>query len=131
MTDALPISSTSNDALVVITTTENFTDAERLARELVARELAACVQIIPSMTAIYRWQGKLEQANEALLLIKTTRGNYDALAAAIQSLHSYETPEIIALPATEIAADYLAWLRASVKSSPLNDPQTSPASSSD
>ena len=125
MSDAAP------DALVVITTTENLTDAERLARELVARELAACVQIIPSMTAIYRWQGKLEQANEALLLIKTTRGNYEALAAAIRELHSYETPEMLALPVAQASTDYLAWLRASVKSSPLNGPLTSPASSSD
>ena len=131
MNDALPTSPTSNDALVVITTTENFTDAERLAHELVARELAACVQIVPSMTAIYRWQGKLEHANEALLLIKTTRANYAALAAAIKELHSYEMPEMLALPATEVDADYLAWLRASVKSSPLNGPLTSPASNSD
>ena len=118
------MSDDENDALVVITTTETASDGARLAQQLVERRLAACVQIIPQMTSVYRWQDKIEHASEALLFIKTTRAHYDALAAAIQELHSYETPEILALPVTHVAPDYLTWLRDALK--PL--PQTSPNS---
>ena len=114
-----------SDALVVITTTETFADAERLAHQLIARELAACVQILPQMTSVYRWQGKIEQANESLLLIKTTTGAYAALEQAIKELHSYQTPEIMALPVAAVSADYLAWILSCMNTSrsdtyPLN-----------
>ncbi len=104
----------ANAALVVITTAETAETAERLAQTLVERELAACVQLAP-ITAIYRWQGKVEQAAEILLLIKTTRAAYAELEAAISAWHSYQTPEIIALPVEAGAAGYLAWLQASVR----------------
>lgn len=103
------------DALVVLTTTETEADAERLARLLVEAELAACVQVLPRMSSIYRWQGKVEQAGENLLLIKTTRGAYARLETAIKQHHSYETPEIIALPVEAGSAEYLNWLAASVQ----------------
>jgi periplasmic divalent cation tolerance protein len=106
------------DALVVITTTENSTAGERLAAALVERELAACVQVIPQMTSVYRWQGKVETSAEALLLIKTTQGNFAALSEAIKNLHSYQTPEIVALSVQHVSTDYLTWLRASVKKLP-------------
>jgi periplasmic divalent cation tolerance protein len=105
------------DALVVITTTETFAQAERLAHELVNRELAACVQIVPQMTSVYRWQGKVEQASEALLFIKTTRAAYDTLETAIRQLHSYQTPEIIALPIAAGSKDYLSWLQMTMQAS--------------
>jgi periplasmic divalent cation tolerance protein len=105
-----------SEALVVITTTETFAEAERLAHQLVERELAACIQILPQVTSVYRWQGKVEQANEALLLIKTTSGAYAKLEEAIKELHSYQTPEIMALSATAVSADYLAWIQAAVTS---------------
>ncbi len=108
-----------SEALVVITTTETFAEAERLANELVNRELAACVQILPQMTSVYRWQGKVEQANEALLLIKTTSGAYLKLEQAIKELHSYQTPEIMALSVTAVSADYLAWLFSCINTSRL------------
>ena len=107
-----------SEALVVITTTETFAEAERLAHQLVERELAACVQILPHMTAVYRWQGKIEHANEALLLIKTTSAAYPKLEQAIRELHSYQTPEIMALPVAAVSADYLAWIQAAVPSIP-------------
>jgi periplasmic divalent cation tolerance protein len=107
-----------SEALVVLTTTETFAEAERLARELVNRELTACVQILPPMTSVYRWQGKVEQTNETLLLIKTTNAAYAKLEAAIRELHSYQTPEIMALPVTAGSADYLSWLQAAVSSIP-------------
>jgi len=102
------------EALVVITTTETKEEAERLAHLLVERELAACVQLLPQITSIYRWQGKVEQACESLLLIKTTRQAYPRLETAIKENHSYQTPEIIALPAEAGADDYLRWLSASI-----------------
>lgn len=103
------------DALLVITTTENPADGERLAILLVERELAACVQVIPKITSFYRWQGKVEQANETLLFIKTTRPIYQQLEEAIKQNHSYQTPEIIALPVDSGSADYLNWLTSSVE----------------
>ncbi len=103
------------DALVVITTTETTEDAERLAALLVERELAACVQLLPQITSVYRWQGNVEQANESLLFIKTTREAYPQLEAAIKEHHSYQTPEIIALPVEAGMAGYLDWLNASVR----------------
>ncbi len=104
-----------SDALVDLTTTETEADAERLARLLVEAELAACVQVLPRMTSIYRWQGKIEQAGEILLLIKTTRAAYVRLEAAIKQNHSYETPEILALPVETGSVEYLNWLTMSVQ----------------
>ena len=108
------MSELETEALVVITTMETQAEAERLASELVERELAACVQVIAPLTSVYRWQGKVETASEALLLMKTTRAAYPQLEAALKHLHRYETPEIIALPVATGSADYLAWLRVAV-----------------
>jgi len=103
-------------ALVVLTAVEKQEDGERLAGLLVESELAACIQILPPMTSIYRWQGKVEQASEVLLLIKTTYAAYPRLEAAIKENHSYQTPEIIALPIEAGSSEYLNWLATSVKS---------------
>jgi periplasmic divalent cation tolerance protein len=103
------------NALVVLTTTETPQQAAQLAHLLVAAELAACAQILPPMTSIYRWQGNVEETTETLLLLKTTRAIYPALETAIKAHHSYQTPEIIALPVETGAADYLNWLADSVK----------------
>lgn len=105
-----------NSALVVITTTETMADGERLAHLLVEAELAACVQIVPQIISVYRWQGKVEQTGEALLLIKTTRAVYAELETAIKQNHSYQTPEIIALSVQDGSAEYLSWLKVSVSS---------------
>ena len=107
--------SNTADALVVLTTLEKLEDCARLAALLVERELAACVQILPPMTSIYRWQGAIERANEVLLLIKTTRGAYPRLETTIKENHPYQTPEIVALPVEAGLDDYLNWLAASVK----------------
>lgn len=106
---------TLQEALVVITTIETQQAAEQLAHVLVEGQLAACVQLVAPLTSVYRWQGKVETAREVLLLIKTTRMAYAALEAGIKRAHSYQTPEIIALPVTAGAPDYLAWLQAAVK----------------
>lgn len=112
---------TPNEALVVLTTVESADDGERLGRLLIERRLAACVQILPPMTSIYRWQGKLEQASEHLLLIKTTRTVYPELEPAIKENHPYETPEIIALQVETGSRSYLDWLTAGVELKPQAD----------
>jgi periplasmic divalent cation tolerance protein len=104
-----------SDAVIVLTTIENTEEGERLARLLVELELAACVQLLPPMTSIYRWQGQIEQASEELLLIKTTREAYPGLETAIKQHHPYQTPELIVLPVEGGSKDYLDWLTVSVR----------------
>ena len=103
------------EALVVLTTVAKPDEGERLANLIVESELAACVQILPPMSSIYRWEGKLEKASETLLLIKTTRAAYPALENLIKQKHPYQTPEIISLPVETGLKDYLDWLTASVR----------------
>lgn len=85
-----------------------------MAEILVVAHLAACVQILPEIESVYHWKGQVERAPEILLLAKTTQENFASLEAAVRSLHSYETPEIIALPVTAVSAPYLEWLTANV-----------------
>ena len=75
-----------------------------------AERLAACVQVLPGMTSVYRWQGKLERADEVLLLAKTTRDRLDALTARIVELHPYELPEVVAVDVFGGLPGYLAWI---------------------
>jgi periplasmic divalent cation tolerance protein len=89
-------------------------EAEEIADHLVSNNLAACVNISAPVRSVYRWQGKLESAPEWLLTIKTARSRFEALSSAIQSLHSYELPEIIALPIAAGFAPYLKWISDSV-----------------
>lgn len=100
-------------AIVVLCTVPPDFDAERLAAELVERSLAACVQIGPGVTSVYRWQGAVEKGAEKILLIKSRAGLFGALEAAIKASHPYEVPEIIALPVSDGHAPYLDWLAAS------------------
>ena len=104
------------DAIVVFVTAANGEEATRLADMLVGAHLAACVQILPEMESIYRWQGQIERQSEILLLAKTTRAKFEELKREVRALHSYETPEIIALTVNAYSAPYLEWLRASAKS---------------
>jgi periplasmic divalent cation tolerance protein len=96
--------------LVVFTTVGKPEDAEWISREVVERGLAACVNILPAVTSVYRWKGDVEKNEEILLLMKTTRERFEALKEAIVSMHSYEVPEVIALPIEAGHAPYLAWL---------------------
>lgn len=104
----------SADAIVVLMTAGSREEAARLADVLVVARLAACVQILPEIESVYHWQGSIERSAEILLLAKTTQANFSALEAMVRSLHSYETPEIIALPITASSAPYLEWLTANV-----------------
>ncbi len=96
--------------IVVLSTVERAEDAERIARELVERGLAACVNVVPGLVSIYRWKGELERAEERLLLIKTRAERFEALREALVALHPYDVPEVLALPIAEGHAPYLAWL---------------------
>lgn len=103
------------DAIVVLITTATREEAARLADILVIGRLAACVQLLPEIESVYRWEGTIERQPETLLLIKTTRPNFEELEAAVRTLHSYETPEIIALPVVAGSPNYLEWLSSSLK----------------
>jgi len=99
-----------DDAIVVFMTAASGEEATRLAEMLVGANLAACVQILPEMESVYRWQGKIERQAEVLLIAKTTIGKFDDLEREVRALHSYETPEIIAIPVVTGSAPYLEWL---------------------
>lgn len=102
------------EPIVVLCTIGAHDDAERLARELVERRLAACVNLVPGLVSIYRWSGRIERDEERLLVIKSSAARFEELKAAILALHPYETPEVIALPISAAHEPYLAWLRDSV-----------------
>lgn len=99
-----------SDVIVVFMTAANGEEAARLADMLVGSHLAACVQILPEIESVYRWQGKIERQSEVLLLAKTTRSKFEELEREVRALHSYETPEIIAVPVTAGSTPYLDWL---------------------
>jgi len=91
--------------------------AELIANTLVAEKLAACVNILPGVTSVYRWQGAIEQSEELLLIIKTSQTVWPMLEAQIQALHPYELPEIVAVPIKTGEAEYIQWLENSIPSS--------------
>ena len=104
-----------SDAIIVFMTASNGEEAARLADMLVGAHLAACVQILPEIESVYRWQGKIERAPEILLLAKTTKSKFEELEREVRALHSYDTPEIIAVPVVAGSASYVDWLIQSTK----------------
>jgi len=98
------------ETLLVITHLPDQASAQRMARTLVERRMAACVNILAPCSSIYRWQGEVETADEIPLLIKTTRERYAALEAAIREQHSYAVPEIIGVPISAGLPAYLRWV---------------------
>jgi len=99
-------------AVFVYTTWPAAADAEAAGRALVERRLAACVNIVPGMISHYRWEGKVERAEEAVMLIKTRASLAGAVSDAVKALHSYDTPAIVVLPLESVEKGYLAWLLA-------------------
>jgi periplasmic divalent cation tolerance protein len=99
-------------AVFVYTTWPAVADAEAAGRALVERRLAACVNILAGMISHYRWEGKVERAEEAVMLIKTRASLADAVSDAVKELHSYDTPAIVVLPVESVEKGYLAWLLA-------------------
>jgi periplasmic divalent cation tolerance protein len=95
---------------VVFITTGTPQEAEAIARVLVEERLAACANVLPGVTSIYRWEGKVQRDSEVLLVVKTTDANLPALIQRVKELHSYQVPEIVALPITGGSPEYLTWL---------------------
>jgi periplasmic divalent cation tolerance protein len=106
---------TMEQALLVLTNVPDATIATTIARRLVELRVAACVNILPQVQSIYRWQGMIEEAGELSLLIKTTQARYAELEAAIKALHPYDVPEIIAMPIVQGMPTYLNWISAETK----------------
>lgn len=103
------------EARVVLTTTGNRDEAEKIATALVEAEVAACVNIVGPIRSIYRWEGKVERAEEFLLLVKTWGPAYDDVEELIRELHSYEVPECVAIRVEKGSEAYLEWLENSVR----------------
>ena len=96
--------------LLILCTCPDLATAEHIAETVVGERLAACVNIVPGLASIYRWEGQMQRDTELLLLIKTHRTIYPSLEARIRELHPYQLPEIIALPIQAGSAAYLAWI---------------------
>lgn len=107
------MSDSDDDArvLVVLTTVGSEDDAVKLAGALVERRLVACVNVLPGVRSIYRWQGAVQDDRELLLLAKTTAARLGEVTAALAELHPYEVPEIVSLEAASLSPAYAAWLR--------------------
>lgn len=103
------------DILLCLTTCPDAASAERIAEALVAERRAACVNVLPGLRSIYRWQGAIERADEHLLLIKTTRAAWPALQARLLELHPYELPELLAVEPADGLPAYLQWVAEAVR----------------
>lgn len=98
------------DKIVVLSTCADEAQAREIARKLVDQRLAACVNILPGTRSVYRWKDKVEDAAECLLVIKSRRDLFESLRDLLMKMHSYEVPEVIALPIIDGSRPYLAWL---------------------
>ena len=98
--------------IIVFTTTPNLEEAESLARRIIESKLAACVQVLPPIKSFYFWENEIREDSEQLLLIKTLSENYDALEKFVQTNHSYDVPEIVAVKAENVSGNYFKWIKA-------------------
>ena len=103
------------DKVVIFVTAASLGEGKKIARHLVETKLAACVNILQPMESVYRWEGKIAEEREFLLLIKSTRELFPVIKAEISKIHSYHTPEIICLPVIDGSRNYLQWVSDSVK----------------
>jgi len=115
------------DKIVVMSTCGSVEEAQRLARELVAQHAAACVNIVAPVRSIYRWNGRIEDAEEWLLIAKTSRASFDRLRTILEAAHSYELPEVLAIPVIAGSPNYLAWLESEVTEAEALERETSAA----
>jgi periplasmic divalent cation tolerance protein len=104
---------TGSESIVVYITAPGEEEALTLARALVESRLAACVNMVNNVRSIYSWQGRIEDDRELLMIVKTRRQLFERLSAKVRELHSYDVPEIIALPIVEGSPDYLKWIEES------------------
>lgn len=99
---------------IILCTCPDFETANNIARQLVGAKLAACINILPSVTSVYEWQGQIETAQEHLLLIKSCQSHYAKIAAEIKNAHPYELPEVIAVSIENGLPDYLKWINSCI-----------------
>ncbi len=104
----------SPETIVILITVPSQEAGSRIARALVEERLAACVNLVPGLTSTFWWEGSIQTETEALLLVKTRRSHFEALAARVRSLHPYTVPEIIAIPLAAGSQPYLDWIRDAV-----------------
>ena len=97
-------------AVFVYTTYPSAVEAEAAGRALLERRLAACVNILPGMISLYRWEGKIDRGDEVVMIIKTRAGLAEAVRAAVRQMHTYTTPAILVLPIESVDPDYHAWI---------------------
>jgi periplasmic divalent cation tolerance protein len=117
MRDGAPCASAATEkdmerAVFVYTTYPSAVEAEKAGRILVERSLAACVNILPGMVSLYRWEGAIERGEEAVMIVKTRASLAEAVRAAVKEMHPYTTPAILVIPLESVDAGYLAWLMA-------------------
>lgn len=101
--------------ILVMTNVSETSTAHKIARQLIEQRLAACVNCLPAVQSLYRWQGEIEESTEITLLIKTTRISYAEVEATIKMLHPYQLPEIIAVPIVDGLPQYLGWIEQETK----------------
>jgi len=111
MATVSPLESQTDQEIVVFVTASSEEEATKIARALVEAGLAACGNILPAVRSIFRWEGKICDETESLIIIKSRGDLFDSLTATVKRHHSYRVPEIIALPIVRGAADYLTWIR--------------------
>lgn len=99
------------DEIVIFVTASSKDEAETIAQRLVNEKLAACVNILPGVTSLFHWEGKVSKENETMMVIKSIAAQLDAIVKRVKEIHSYQAPEIIALPIVGGSQDYLNWLR--------------------
>lgn len=103
----------AEEVLIVLTTWPDAEKARAAGRTLVEEKLVACANVLPGVESIYRWEGKIEEATEAMMIVKTTIGRYPQLETRITALHEYKVPEIVSLRVTDGLPAYLRWVEAS------------------
>ena len=103
------------DKVVVLSTCGSLQEASRIARALVEQRLAACVNVTGPIRSVYRWEGRVCDEDEVLLVVKTSRSLFDPVRRAIEKLHGYQVPEVICLPVIDASPNYLNWLSAAVE----------------
>jgi periplasmic divalent cation tolerance protein len=103
------------EQIVILSTCASESEAEALARTLLDRRLAACVNVLPRIRSFYHWKGAVEASEECMLLIKSSRPLFAEVAAAVEKAHSYELPEVVALPIVAGSVNYLTWLSSNLR----------------
>ena len=105
----------NSPCIVVLVTAKDAAEAERISRKLLDKKLIACVNIVKGVRSLFWWQGKVDQSDEVLLIIKSQQVLFGKIVETVKAVHSYDVPEILALPVIEGNQDYLAWMDASIK----------------